>query len=139
MSINVTQSLNDDGTEVQNIDRSEWLDEVFTLLSNSRRRHAIQVLLEHERIDHGELVDKVAEAEYGLPIEDISSDERHTIYVSMTQTHLDRLEDDGIISRDRDTGTIGLGPRADEIAEWLSHIDGDDSLGSKLKRSLAVF
>ena len=138
MSVHNAHSLSRDGSEVKDIGSSEWLDEVFALLSNSRRRAAIKILLEHERIDHGELIDKVAEAEYGLPIEEISSDERHTIYVSMTQTHLERLESDDIITRDRDTGTIGLGPNADELADWIAKIDGDDSLGSKLKRSLSL-
>lgn len=127
------------GTGTSDFATSEWLDTVFSLLSNSRRRAVIEVMFEHERIDFGDLVDRVAELEYGLPIEEISGDERHTIYVSLQQTHCDSLEQEGIIERDRDTGTVGLGHNADELREFIGRIDGDDSLGSKLKRSLAVF
>ena len=139
MSTKQSQKLSVNGTSVaESADAALSLDEIFAVLSNSRRRHAIQVILQHERIDFGDLVDRVAELEYGLPIEDIDSDERHTIYVSLQQTHVGRLEEDDIITRDRDTGSIGLGPNADELADWISKIDGDDSLGSKLKRSLSV-
>lgn len=130
-------ALSRNGTKVTDSDGSLTLDERFSLLANSRRRHAIEIIFEHERIDFGELVDRVAELEYGLPIEEISSDERHTIYVSLQQTHTERLEEDGIISRDRDTGTIGLGHNADELADMLAKLDGDDSIGRKLKRSLS--
>ncbi len=92
--------------------------------------------MEHERLDFSELVDRVAELEYGLHIDDISTDERHTIYVSIQQSHADRLIEAGVFEMDHNTVT--LGPRADDIAEWLSHIDGEDSLGSKLKRSLSA-
>ena len=139
MSTKQSQKLSVNGTNVaESADSTLSLDEIFAVLSNSRRRHAIQVLMEHERIDFGDLVDRVAELEYGLPIEDIDSDERHTIYVSLQQTHVSRLEEDDIITRDRDTGSIGLGPNADELADWIAKIDGDDSLGSKLKRSLSL-
>lgn len=138
MSTQHAHSLSDDGSKVENTDDSLTLDEIFSLLANSRRRAAIQIMIEHERIDFGELVDRVAEIEYQLPIEDISSDERHTIYVSLQQTHSGTLEEAGIITRDRDTGTIGLGHNADEIREFLSKVDGDDSIGSKLKRSISA-
>lgn len=126
------------GSQTSESTDAEWLDEVFALLSNSRRRHAIQIMMEHERMDFGELVDRVAELEYQLPIDDISSDERHTVYVSLSQSHRPRLEKAGVIECERDTGTVSLGPRSDDLAEWLSHIDGSDGLGSKLKRSLSA-
>jgi tRNA threonylcarbamoyladenosine modification (KEOPS) complex Pcc1 subunit len=95
-------------------------------------------MLEHERMDFGEVVDRVAELEYGLHIDDISSDERHTIYVSLQQSHAERLEKAGVFEMERDTGTVSLGPRADDLAEWIAMIDGDDSLGSKLNRALSA-
>lgn len=109
-------------------------DELYALLSNSRRRAIVRIMLEHERLDFSELVDKVTEMEYGLPIEQISSDERHTIYVSVAQSHSDRLEQSDIIKRERDTGTVSLGHNADVLARWLPEQDRQGSLGSKLKQ-----
>lgn len=134
MSTHTLEASKSTDSQLPKTANSEWLDEVFTLLSNSRRRHAIEIMMEHERINHGELVDRVAELEYGLDIDEISSDERHTVYVSLTQTHLPRLEKNEIIERDRDTGAVSLGHQADELMEFMAH--EDDSLGSKLKRSV---
>jgi len=126
------KALSSSGTQTPKSTDSEWLDEVFQLLGNSRRRAAIKLILEHENIGRTELVDRVSEIEYGQAIEDISSDERHTIHVSLTQTHLPRLEENGIIER---TGSrVMVGPRADAVAKRI----GEDSLGSKLKRSLSA-
>ncbi len=110
MSTQHSQKLSVNGTSVSKTDESadsEWLDEVFQLLGNSRRRAAIQHILEHERIGNKELTWLVAEEEYGLPREEISSDERHTIYVSLSQTHLPRLEKAGVIEIEGERGSTG--------------------------------
>ncbi len=117
-----TTELSVNGTRVTKSDESAIsLDEKFDLLSNSRRRAAISVLFEHERIEFGELVDRVAEIEYQLPIEEISSDERHTIYVSLQQSHKKRLERSGVVEEEHNS--LKLGPNADEMREFLADTD----------------
>jgi energy-coupling factor transporter ATP-binding protein EcfA2 len=109
------------------------VDEIFTLLSNSRRRAMMRVMFEHQRLDFGELVDRVAEMEYGLHIDEISSDERHNIYVSLYQTHLPKLKKSGVLEGSRKSGSIGLSHNADALVPWFAKIDGKDSFTSKLK------
>ncbi|ELY91442.1 DUF7344 domain-containing protein [Natrialba taiwanensis] len=137
MSVHTSQRLESTDLEDTGSNSAE-IDEIFALLSNSRRRAALRILVDHGPLDFGDLVDMVAEIEYGRPIEDISGNERHTIYVSMQQTHLGRLEENDIVKRDRDTGTVELGPNANMMTEWISKIDGGDSIGSKLKRALKI-
>ncbi len=139
MSTQHSQKLSVNGTSLAETDESGLNEtDIFDLMSNSRRLHALRVLFEHERIDFGELVDRVAELEYGHHIDDISSDERHKTYVSLQQSHIGRLEKFGVVEYERDTGTITLGPNADVIAPWVAKAEGSDSLSSKLNRALSA-
>lgn len=126
------------GTESSESEDSLCLDQIFGLLSNSRRRHAIEVIMEHERLPFGTLVDHVAELEYGLSIDEISSDERHTVYVSVQQSHIGKLEDAGVVEfvDGCKTGTIALGDNAEELYEWLCK---NDEPRSVRKRIASVF
>lgn len=107
-------------------------DEVYTILSNSRRRFAIRIMLEAERMDKGTLADRVSEAEFNKPIEEISSKERQRVYVALVQSHLTKLEESNIVKMENNT--VKLGERASEIANWLP--PGESSLTARLKRSL---
>lgn len=133
MSMHATQELSVSGL-VAGDNEELGLDEIFGTLSNSRRRAAIAVVLEYENITFRELVDRVAEVEYGHPIEDISSDERHRIYVALQQTHVRKLEEAGAI--DNDDRRITPGPNADLFEAYLEKI-GERSLITRLRQVLA--
>lgn len=133
-NIQETDGLSCVGSEMQNSADSDTLDRVFGLLSSSRRRSIIRCVYAHQNITKDELIWRVAEDEYGLPREEIDSSERHTIYVSLQQTHLERLEREGVIRRDRDR--IMVGPYMDELLFYLR--ESDETLGDKLKRSISA-
>jgi|AntDeeMinimDraft_4_1070355.scaffolds.fasta_scaffold01086_9 hypothetical protein len=109
----------------------ETLDETFTVLRNARRRWTMHVLAEHGSLDRSELADRVAEIEYDRPIEDISGDDRHVVYVSLQQTHLDALEDADVIRRDGNT--ILKGDRFGEVYRW---IQPEESFTERVKQAL---
>lgn len=90
-------------------------DELFQILSNSRRRHIIFYLSEAgEPVALKRLAAKIAAAETGTPEAEITTDERQRVYISLYQTHLPKLRESGIVTYDEDARTVSL---TDDIAE----------------------
>lgn len=67
--------------------------------SNERRRAVITILnsADVDSLSLSELVDHVAEHEQNTPLENISSQERNRVYVSLYQTHLPKLDENDIV------------------------------------------
>jgi len=78
-------------------------DELYTLLSNHRRRYVIHFCKQAEGpITLSDLAEKVAAREHDKSVAEITSAERKRVYTSLQQTHLNRLADAGMISYDGD-------------------------------------
>lgn len=103
-----------------NGDRAISLDELFDILSNSRRRHVVELLDEHGgSAEFRELTDAVARRETGVPV---SYDERKRVYVSLRQSHLPRLADAGVVEYDPDRGTVRATPLFDTVVRPLEAV-----------------
>jgi len=131
MSVHARKTHNGIGSEQSESHDGLGLDCTFTLLSNSRRRAIIRAMVDHENMSKNELIWIVAENEYQMPREQIGSSERHTIYVSLSQTHLPKLEDSGIIKMDRDRITVG-----DNMCDLVRFLETENSLGQKVRSLL---
>lgn len=135
MSIQNADALSISGSEVSKTEGSLPLDEVFSILSNPRRLHAIAVLLSDGRMDKGQLADRVAELEFERPIDQIDkAKERHKVYVSLQQTHLPTLEESGVVVREGNE--IVLGPNAESCKQALLGPQST-SLAARLRSSIA--
>ena len=109
------------------------LDQIFDLLSNSRRRTVLQVLESRdEPVPFGDLVDAVAQDEYGKPLQEISGQERRTIYSSLYQSHLPRLERMDVVAYREVSGAIHTGPPFDDLREFLDQLDDDPTLADRV-------
>ena len=79
-------------------------DEIFDILSNTRRRRLITKLAEltptggagETHLGIGKIATAVAAARHGVSPEELSHDDRHRAYVSLTQVHAETLEDYGV-------------------------------------------
>lgn len=91
MSTEYSNAVNSTETCSDNLGKSD----VFHLLSNDRRRLALCVLVEQGPSSKRELIDAVAEREYGVP--NPPSQERKRVHVSLVQCHLPKLQDYGVI------------------------------------------
>ncbi|MFW5918568.1 MAG: DUF7344 domain-containing protein [archaeon] len=99
-------------------------DEVFDLLSSPRRRYVIHYLRQAgEPVELGHLADEVASWENETPVEDLTSQQRKRVYVSLYQTHVPKLEEFGILDYDADAGTVEITSRIDDIGRYLSDED----------------
>jgi DNA-binding transcriptional ArsR family regulator len=101
-------------------------DTLFSLLSNPRRRFALQYL---NRVDGPvtlrDLAVEAAAWENETDPDNLTDQQRKRVQVSLYQTHIPALEDAGIIEYDRDSGEITLTNRASDLNVYL-HGDIED-------------
>lgn len=122
MSIKNAHALSDCGIEAEkSTDSGLETVEIHALLSNERRLFALEYLFaQNGQAEFNAIVDHVAQRELDVAPDDPEwSDARHKVRVSVYQTHIDRLKDDGIVDYERKTGTIRLGKNASEVAPFL--------------------
>lgn len=99
-------------------------DTVFDILSNARRRYVLHYLREKgEPVELGELAQELAAWENETTVEELTKQQRKRVYVSLYQTHIQKLANAGLVEYDRDTGMIALGDHVDQIGEYLSGPD----------------
>ena len=109
--------------------------EVFHILGNDRRRAIVQ-LLAHEsgQVDVSDVATEIAETESDST--PVPNNLYKSVYVSLQQTHLPQLEEDGVIEYDSEAKTIQPGPHFDDV---LAYIDGhDDNPSGVLQFHLAA-
>lgn len=95
-------------------------DTVFDVLSSARRREAIAILREEETpIELTALAEIVAARENDTSVEELSSQDRKRVYVSLYQTHVPKLVDVGIVEHDTDSGEVELTAQASAIEPYL--------------------
>jgi len=96
-------------------------DEVFDLLSSPRRRYVIYYLQQSDGpVELGRLADEVASWENEISVDELTSQQRKRVYVSLYQTHIPRLEEFGIIDYDIDEGTVTVNDHLDDVSTFLS-------------------
>lgn len=78
-------------------------DELYDLLSNHRRRYIIHFCKQADGpLTLSDLAEKVAAREQDKSVAELTSAERKRVYTSLQQTHLDRLDEAGMIDFDGD-------------------------------------
>jgi hypothetical protein len=94
--------------------------EIFDVLQNQRRRYVLQYL---ERFDEpvplSDLATQVAAWEYQIPVEEVSNDQKKRVYTTLQQTHLDRMEEAGIVEYDHEENLITRTPHTEELTVYL--------------------
>ncbi|QSG11725.1 putative trancriptional regulator, ArsR family [Halapricum desulfuricans] len=94
-------------------------DEIFDLLSSSRRRYVIAHLLDHpEGVTLRELSRAIAARENDCSVDEVTKKQRKRVYVSLHQTHVPKLSNAGVIDRVDDR--IVPGDRAPDLAPYLT-------------------
>ncbi|WP_435066581.1 DUF7344 domain-containing protein [Haloplanus sp. C73] len=105
--------------------RTPTEQEVFDVLSNRRRRYALYALLNDESTTIGSLSERVAAWENDCPVEDVTPSERKRVYTALQQSHLPKLERQGLIAFDPESGRVAATDTADEIDLYLEAVDDE--------------
>lgn len=103
-------------------------EEIFTVLSNRRRRRVLEYLEAHDgrRVDLRTLVDTLAEWEYGESTEAPSWKERKRVYTALRQSHLPKLAEAGAIEYDPSRGEVELTDDTQEFQVYLEYVPEGD-------------
>ncbi|GGM67127.1 DNA-binding transcriptional ArsR family regulator [Halarchaeum rubridurum] len=85
-------------------------EEVFDLLSNSRRRHTLHYLRREERpVELRELSEQLSAWENDVAPGAVTHKQRKRVYTALRQTHLPRLDDADVIEYDANRGVVEPG------------------------------
>lgn len=99
-------------------------DLVFEILYNRRRRDVITYLQENGgTATISDLAEYIAARENETTVDALSSSERKCVYVGLYQNHLPMMDDAGVVSYNKDRGTVEL--RA-SVAQLEPYLDDDD-------------
>jgi hypothetical protein len=94
-------------------------DDLFHLLQNERRRNVLRYLRgRDEPVRMRDVAEQVAAWEHDTTVEQLSSDQRQRVYISLYQSHLDTLDDAGVIDYNQPRGVVTPTPLVDDIARY---------------------
>jgi hypothetical protein len=101
-------------------DRELSKEEIFDVLQNQRRRYVLQYLKRFdEPVSLSDLATQVAAWEYREPVEEVTNDQKKRVYTTLQQTHLERMEEAGIVEYDTDENLIRRTPHTEELTVYL--------------------
>lgn len=116
----VLKSLIGNGTA---LDVDVPLDELFRVLSNSRRREVIRMLGRKTTVSLSDVSETIAARENGYEsTRELNSKERKRVYVGLYQNHLGKLEESDAIEWDDRSGEIRRGKRFDDYHRVLDAV-----------------
>lgn len=82
-------------------------DDVFHILQCRRRRLVLKYLQEHDGpADMRDITERIAAVENDTTVTQLRSQERQRVYIALYQSHLPKMDRDGIISYDQDRGVV---------------------------------
>lgn len=96
------------------------LDDVYHLLQTKRRRDVLRYLRDADGpVQLRELAEQVAAWEQGTSVDDLNSNERQRVYISLYQSHLPKLDTHGIVDYDKDRGWVEPTPLTHRLDSYL--------------------
>lgn len=97
--------------------------EVFDILSNRRRRYALYALLDDDTATIGSLAEQIAAWENDATVDEVTPTERKRVYTALQQSHLPKLERNGLITFDRESGQVRPTETVDEMDIYLEVVN----------------
>jgi hypothetical protein len=111
---------------------------LFELLSNQRRRYALHYLKQNGgSVELGDLAEQVAAWENHKAVDDVTSTERKSVYSSLQQFHLPKLDDEGMVEFDSRAGTVRIGPAVRGVDIYMEVVETGEVAWSQYYLALA--
>ena len=96
-------------------------DKIFHLLQTPRRRHVLRYLKENGGVaEMRDIAEQVAAWENETTVQALTSDERQRVYIPLYQSHLPKLDEEGIIEYNQSRGTVERTKLADQLDQYLT-------------------
>ncbi len=114
-------------------------DDLFSLLSNQRRRFAVH-LLKHEKqpVEIGTMATKIAAWENNISEAEVTGNDRKRVYTALQQSHLPAMDDAGIVSFNKARGVVEPKPALEDVELYLDIVKGNDIPWSEYYLGLAA-
>lgn len=122
MSLKLSEARPGDCRSYDDQPRGEWSDDqTYELLANRRRRECVRYLAERtndgsKTVSVRELADGVADAVAG--VESAPESLRQSVYTSLYQHHLGKLDDAAVVEYDSDSQTVTPGPNFETMRRF---------------------
>lgn len=98
-------------------------EQIFEVLQSPRRRYALYYLLrEGDAVDLSALATHVAAWEHDTPLDELTTQQRKRVYISLYQTHIPKLEEVGLLDYNREAGTIHPSHRVCHLEKYLGDV-----------------
>lgn len=100
------------------------IDELFDIMSNSRRRAVFHYLKQGDGVDVeiSELSRELAAWECGIDPEQVTYDDRHSIHTSLRQFHLPKMEEGGLVEFNDQGTRVTLTEDADRMDLYVEAV-----------------
>lgn len=99
-------------------------DDIYHILQTSRRRHVLRHLRRAgEPMTLRDLAERIAAREHETTVENLTSDQRQRVYISLYQSHLPKLDTRGIVDYDKDRGIVESTPLAAQFDPYLAGLE----------------
>lgn len=100
-------------------------DDAFDAISNRRRRIVIQSLARTEDpVAAGDLAVEIAAIENGVEPQTVTGETRTAVYVTLTQNHLDKLDELGAADYDDRSKQVTATAATQPLARVISNVQG---------------
>jgi hypothetical protein len=114
-------------------------DEVFTALSNARRRNVIRYLKTNgTEARVRDIAEQLAAWENDLEIPEVTYKQRKRVYTALHQSHLPKLADGGFIDYESDRGLVSLTEESRQLEVYLEIVSDNEILWGEYYVGLAV-
>lgn len=98
----------------------------FDILSNRRRRFVLHALESEGQADLGHLAERIAAWEDGTEADQVTSRSRKSVYTSLQQCHLPKMDDADIVDYDRRAGVVEPTEAAEQLDVYLEILQGHE-------------
>lgn len=117
-------------TDQRDMDKSSLSkDTAFHILQSDRRRALLRYFLAAEKTSFvmRDVAERIAANEHDTTRGQLTSEERNRVYISLYQSHLPTLDDNGIISYNKERGLIQTEPLLAVFKPLVDYEEGLDA------------
>lgn len=114
--------------------------DIYELLSNKRRRYVVHYLKQRpkETVAVNDVTEQVAAWENDKPVEQLNAQERKRVHISLYQSHLPKLDEEGVIEYDEDADRVSVSESLGNIEVYLEVVSKRNIPWSQFYLGLAL-
>ena len=115
--------MTDTGDETASLAIPMDPDVAFNAIGNSRRRRVVlSVSRASKAVSTDELAIEIAAIENAIDPSKVGSDERTSVYIALTQQHLETLDEVGAVDYDDRSKTVTATDATEPLAEYIRRL-----------------